>query len=844
MGDDARRHHRAAAGARGRHRRDRAARARRRGPRHRRHPRPRLLPVDARRRPRDRHRLRAAAARPGAARRARARTRTATRSRSPTRSAATASPPARSPASTPRRASPIWLQRRLQKAGHAADLARRRRHQLRDARARPAAARLRPHPAPRADRRAPGRAGREAHHPRRRQARRWTPRTCVITDDRGPIGLAGVMGGADTEIADADEDTHHRGRHRGRALRRDLDRPHGPPAQAALRGVQALRARRRPAGRRRRRPAHRRPAGAARGRHRRRRASPRSSRPSAPRTITIPADHPDQVAGVVYGRETVVRRLQQVGCDVYGHGRADRHRAVLAARPDRPERPRRRGHPAGGLREPALHAAQAARRPRPHRPRSGCTAGSAARWPAPDTSRRSNYPFIGEAGLRPARPGRRRRRRRRAVKLANPLSDEEPALRTTLLPGLLGALRRNDGRGSHDLALFETGLVFRPREERARAGAAARRPPSHRRGDRRRSTPRCPTSRATSPSSSPGAREQAGWWGKGRPADWADAIEAARTVAREAGVELDRPRRPARAVAPGPLRRAASSSTARSRSSATPASCTRGSSRRSACPPRTCAMELDLDVLEQAGDGAPQAPQDLHLPGRHAGRRAGRRRGRPAADVEAALRDGAGELLESLRLFDVFTGEQVGDGQEVAGVRAALPCRRPHADRRGGLRRPRRGGGPGRRAHRRGAARRLTAPPGVPGNCAPVMGPPIISRLVRHDSSLHPFQPAPTGSCPGVPWPGRSVASAWINAALRKHLTHLGDMPGPSGPGGPGGRQNPERSLRGRLRCQGLLGGQSGMIRIKAGAPRRATSTRIRGTRPGRSSARVVGVTG
>ena len=36
----------------------------------------------------------------------------------------------------------------------------------------------------------------------------------------------------------------------------------------------------------------------------------------------------------------------------------------------------------------------------------------------------------------------------------------------------------------------------------------------------------------------------------------------------------------------------------------------------------------------------------------------------PAADVEAALREGAGELLESLRLFDVFTGEQVGEGKK------------------------------------------------------------------------------------------------------------------------------------------------------------------------------------
>ena len=35
----------------------------------------------------------------------------------------------------------------------------------------------------------------------------------------------------------------------------------------------------------------------------------------------------------------------------------------------------------------------------------------------------------------------------------------------------------------------------------------------------------------------------------------------------------------------------------------------------------------------------------------------------PAADVEQALRDGAGDLLESLRLFDVYRGSQVGEGK-------------------------------------------------------------------------------------------------------------------------------------------------------------------------------------
>ena len=35
-----------------------------------------------------------------------------------------------------------------------------------------------------------------------------------------------------------------------------------------------------------------------------------------------------------------------------------------------------------------------------------------------------------------------------------------------------------------------------------------------------------------------------------------------------------------------------------------------------------------------------------------------------AADVEAALREGAGALLESIRLFDVYRSEQLGEGRK------------------------------------------------------------------------------------------------------------------------------------------------------------------------------------
>jgi phenylalanyl-tRNA synthetase beta chain len=74
-------------------------------------------------------------------------------------------------------------------------------------------------------------------------------------------------------------------------------------------------------------------------------------------------------------------------------------------------------------------------------------------------------------------------------------------------------------------------------------------------------------------------------------------------------------------------------------------------------------MELDLDALMAAGGGIVEAPpvstypvatQDVALVVAD---------GVAAADVERALREGAGELLEGLRLFDVYTGPSVGVGR-------------------------------------------------------------------------------------------------------------------------------------------------------------------------------------
>ncbi|MET0401111.1 MAG: hypothetical protein ABW123_01855, partial [Cystobacter sp.] len=55
--------------------------------------------------------------------------------------------------------------------------------------------------------------------------------------------------------------------------------------------------------------------------------------------------------------------------------------------------------------------------------------------------------------------------RRRHLLLTDPLPGQGPALRTTLLPGLLETLRRNAGRGISEASILEHGRVFHPSAE-------------------------------------------------------------------------------------------------------------------------------------------------------------------------------------------------------------------------------------------------------------------------------------------------------------------------------------------------------------------------------------------
>ncbi|MBZ4321357.1 phenylalanine--tRNA ligase subunit beta [Streptomyces huiliensis] len=482
----------------------------------------------------------------------------------------------------------------------------------------------------------------------------------VITDDNGPIGLAGVMGGAGTEIAGAEEGgstevvieaahfdavsiartarRHKLGSEAAKRYERGVD-PQAASA-AAQRTVDLL-------------------VLLAGG-------TPEAGvteviTPSAPRTIPLRANHPDRVAGVVYGRETVVRRLQEVGCDVYGQD--ELIVTVPSWRPDltdpndlAEEVIRLEGYenlPSTLPKPPAGRGLTA--RQRLHR-RVGRALAGAGYVEAP------SYPFVGDwaldhLGLEADDA------RRLTVRLVNPLSEAEPALRTTLLPGLFATLRRNDSRGEHDLALFETGLVFRPTGEELPAGRLPvdRRPTDEEIASLDAALPRQPRRAAVVLA---GARERAGWWGQARPSGWADAVEAGRAVAREAGVELivrqDQlaPFHPGRcaallAVIDGQEVLVGNAGELHPRVI-----------KAFGLPERTCAMEIELDRLEEAGAGVLEAPRVSSFPVATQDVALVVDAGVPAGEVEAALRSGAGELLESLRLFDVFTGEQLGEGRK------------------------------------------------------------------------------------------------------------------------------------------------------------------------------------
>ncbi|HSK34287.1 MAG TPA: phenylalanine--tRNA ligase subunit beta, partial [Propionicimonas sp.] len=128
--------------------------------------------------------------------------------------------------------------------------------------------------------------------------------------------------------------------------------------------------------------------------------------------------------------------------------------------------------------------------------------------------------------------------RRALVRLANPLAETQPYLRTSILPGLFAAVNRNTSRGNDDLALYESGTVFLAGSgEAAPIPSVEHRPTATELAAIEAALPRQPLYLAAVLC---GQWRRAGWEGPSEPAGWRQAFAFAEVAAGAVGAHLER----------------------------------------------------------------------------------------------------------------------------------------------------------------------------------------------------------------------------------------------------------------------------------------------------------------
>jgi phenylalanyl-tRNA synthetase beta chain len=481
------------------------------------------------------------------------------------------------------------------------------------------------------------------------------PADLLITDDSGPIGLAGVMGGATTELSSATTDIVIEAAHFDAMTIARASRRHKLSSEASRRFERGVD-----------------PAATYAAAHRvaellvelgggtlAEEETVVGSVPALPAT-TLASDLPARVLGADIDADQATGFLRAVGVDV------EQTDGTLAVSPPtwRPD-----------LRDPYDYVEEIGRLygyedipaavpqapvgrglTRAQRDRRAITAAAVAAGYVEVLS----LPFAAAEDL--DRLGLAvDDARRNLVRIANPLADTSPFLRSTLLPGLFAAVTRNTSRSNDDLALFEAGSVFfapQPAVPAPRPGVAGR-PTEEELVAMDRALPDQPRHLAAVLT---GFWAEPGWTGPGERAGWRQAMALVEAVAAAVGVEVTRAAAQVAPWHPGRCARFALAGGVAPLGHAGelhPEVC-----RSFGLPARTAAVEIDLDALLAAaperGSVANVSPypvvkEDVALVVDETV---------AAGDVALALVRGGGELLESLRLFDVYTGPQIGDGKK------------------------------------------------------------------------------------------------------------------------------------------------------------------------------------
>ena len=260
-----------------------------------------------------------------------------------------------------------------------------------------------------------------------------------------------------------------------------------------------------------------------------------------------------------------------------------------------------------------------------------------------------SYSFIAPAALE-----RLRLEDASALRLTNPLSQDQSVMRPLLLPGLLDAAAHNAAHGRDGVRLFESARAFRA------AGPLDDVPGASPEGA-------TPADESQHLAALLTVAEPGGWRTAERPPDYHSARALVDALMASAGVDWRAEPAERPFLHPG---RAAAILAGADRELGWVGELHPTVSRDWELDGPVAAFELDLDLLtELAAERSdtyrdvtsfPSLRQDIAVVvPEHV----------PAAEVERAVRAGAGELLAGLSVFDLYRGEQVGEGRKSLALR-------------------------------------------------------------------------------------------------------------------------------------------------------------------------------
>ena len=230
------------------------------------------------------------------------------------------------------------------------------------------------------------------------------------------------------------------------------------------------------------------------------------------------------------------------------------------------------------------------------------------------------------------------------VALRNPMSEEQAFMRTLLLGSLLDAARHNIARGREAVSLFESGAVYVAGEEALPAE-------SHHLG-----------------AVLLGALRPAGWRTPGVASDYFAARAVADAVLGALGVTAGYAARSEPFLAPG----RAATVTVGGEELGWVGEVHPLVARTWDLEGRVAALELDLDALARRAEAVPGFRDLISFPAVHQDLAVVVDEGVPAARVLEVVGGAAGALLERAEVFDVYRGEQAGEGRVSLALRLSF----------------------------------------------------------------------------------------------------------------------------------------------------------------------------